>query len=402
LERYIPPPIQSIIAEYAETRRMLPHFLHPFASSHLFNTSISVAPIVQCGPGGLRDCNPRGWPCRRVTHKCERFVRLTNDHHRFAQTNGQGTGAGRAHLRDGLQIVIETEDAHAINIGLGHQHALHRPRTGGWVPSTTSQGRSPASVPSISLSQKGGCTLSIGLANGQTALHSLCTPNVRVRVRRSDSDLCLHAAHVPACSLLIFAMALSASAAAAPISAPGAALVDLKSIAVLDGEDFRHCTALRGGPRARRQRRRCICGFTARVGSANRCERAAVRQMTAPLPDVQSLCVAHGKLFVLSSATNTVHVIEIATDRSLGEVEPIGADGKAVEASDLSCALIVDDVMVLSEHGTAITIWPLPERFLRYVSCSVSSFGPLRRWGAAGMRNGLRTDHSAVAAADRL
>jgi hypothetical protein len=160
-------------------------------------------------------------------------------------------------------------------------------------------------------------------------------------------------------------MALSASAASDPIATEGAALVDLKPIAVVDSKSVAGLTSpyglaavpagMSGGGvfvGDRKQRSAPV-----QIDAAGR----EVQWLGAVVPPVQSMSVAHGKLFVLSAST--VHVISIATGKEVGTVETIGADGQPVALRTPWDVLIVDEMMVVAESAHAVSIWPLPPQF---------------------------------------
>jgi hypothetical protein len=179
--------------------------------------------------------------------------------------------------------------------------------------------------------------------------------------------------------LRIFAIALSASGAsgaAGPIAIAksGAALVDLKPMTVVDCRadgGLHHSPygvaavpaaaagafgAFGGG---------VIVGDRGQTGSPVQvnAEGRQVRRLEKTVTGVQSLFVARGKLFALSSAT--VHVDDMATGQSLGVVETVGGDGRAVALQNPWSVLIVDGMMVVAERGAqAVSIWPLPRQFV--------------------------------------
>jgi hypothetical protein len=91
---------------------------------------------------------------------------------------------------------------------------------------------------------------------------------------------------------------------------------------------------------------------------------AGRRRIETEVLRVQSLCVAHGKLFVLCGG-GAVYAFSIATGQLLGKVEIVGSDGKAVAFQRSLCLLIVDEMMVVVERcSNSIEIWPLPQQFL--------------------------------------
>jgi hypothetical protein len=164
-------------------------------------------------------------------------------------------------------------------------------------------------------------------------------------------------------------MALLEEAGASPIQTTGAPLIKLKPIAVADSKSVPEMTTPFGvaavpwtvagggvfvGDRYGTGRVRQIDA----VGRQVRCMRTVVH-------DAQSLCVAHGKVFVVSSADQSVRAIRIETGESMGEVEMVGADGKAGALDHPTSMLVVDDVVIVVERDAAVAlrIYLLPRRF---------------------------------------
>jgi hypothetical protein len=165
-------------------------------------------------------------------------------------------------------------------------------------------------------------------------------------------------------------MALSGSAAAAPIAKAGAALVDLKPIAIIDGKSISALmrpyglAAVSAG----------VAGGGVFVGDQHggcwqiSAEGRVVRRLPSVTERVQYLCVAHGKLFVAGSAVHKrIEAFSAVTGESLGLVET------TVDLDVPWCVAIVNDLMVVVEVGTkTVSVWPLPCRW-------IDSFEPVQR-----------------------
>jgi hypothetical protein len=114
------------------------------------------------------------------------------------------------------------------------------------------------------------------------------------------------------CSVHIFEMALSASAAERPIAKAGDALIDLKPISVVDSKSIAALTKPYGVTAVPAG----VSGGGVFVGDRSgstlwQIDGAGreVLRLHAPTPNVQGLCAARDKLFVLSS--NRLHAVNL-------------------------------------------------------------------------------------------
>jgi hypothetical protein len=89
--------------------------------------------------------------------------------------------------------------------------------------------------------------------------------------------------------------------------------------------------------------------------------------------DVQSLYVAHGKLFVMCG-TGDIHVLSIETGEALGQVEAVGVAGRAGVLEQPSCVLIV------GRDDGRCRAWNRPDHSAAAPSIRRVSCGVWRNW----------------------